>query len=59
LGSYVDVTDRSLRKEKVDNSRFKVDSKCRVLLRYPSCMGGEKAVYKANLVGDESAEAKT
>jgi hypothetical protein len=30
-----------------------------VLLRYPSCMGCEKAVYKADLVSDEKTEAKT
>jgi hypothetical protein len=30
-----------------------------VLLRYPSCMGCEKAVHKADLVSDEKTEAKT
>jgi hypothetical protein len=30
-----------------------------VLLRYPSCMGCEKAVHKADLVSDEETEAKT
>jgi hypothetical protein len=35
------------------------DSEGVVLLRYPSCMGCEKAVHKADLVSDEKTEAKT